>query len=194
MCRDQKQAFSNTTLGRNTVAARVCSLPTKSNQWKRENTSLLHCEGGHDLPRTAVSLHPCSGLQFVLRGNLWDLNQCMAEPQETCLKKCVNMRMNWHGLGQRDGTDDRWSTCDVRVRFRMLKLTRAGDLRVYYLQEILGGMALKNDHVIMAVPLKVNVTRGKVFNHCQFQSFLEEILSMELCPITPSCDTRLKVK
>ncbi|XP_074513327.1 general transcription factor II-I repeat domain-containing protein 2-like [Sebastes fasciatus] len=195
VCPDKRQAFSNVSLSRNTVADRVRELATNLQQQlvgkgKDFIAYSLAVDESSDTSDTAQ-------LSIFIRGV--DSSLCVTEEllglrsmhgtttgkdlfEE--VSRCVNeMGLPWDKLvglttdgapamcGQKNGLVG-------RVREKMREENGAGELTAYHCiihQESLCGKALKMEHVMSTITRAVNFIRARGLNHRQFKSFLEEL-------------------
>jgi len=194
VCPDKRQAFSNVSLSRNTVADRTCELATNLHEQLMEK--------GKDFVAFSLAVDESSDtsdtaqLSIFIRGV--DSNLCVTEEllglksmhgtttgkeifEE--VSKCVTeMRLPWDKLVGLT-TDGAPAMCGQksglvgRIRETMRE-NHAGELTVYHCiihQESLCAKALKMEHVMSTITQVVNFIRAKGLNHRQFKSFLEEI-------------------
>ncbi|KAK0133129.1 General transcription factor II-I repeat domain-containing protein 2 [Merluccius polli] len=194
VCPEKKQAFSNVSLSRNTVADRTCDLATNlfdqlMEKGKYSVAFSLAVDESSDTSDTAQ-------LAVFIRGV--DSNLCVTEEllglksmngpttgkeifEE--VSKCVTeMKLTWDKLVGLT-TDGAPAMCGQksglvgRVRKKMWEENCAGELTVYHCiihQEALCGKALKMEHVMTTVTRVVKFIRAKGLNHRQFKSLLEE--------------------
>ncbi|KAM3870127.1 general transcription factor II-I repeat domain-containing protein 2-like [Diretmus argenteus] len=194
VCPEKKQAFSNVSLSRNTVAERTCDLAT--------NLYDQLMEKGKDFVSFSLAVDESTDasdtaqLSVFVRGV--DSNLCVTEEllgfksmhgkttgkelfEEVC--KCVTeIKLPWDKLvglttdgapamsGKKNGLVG-------RIREKLQEENCAGELSVYHCiihQESLCGKALKMEHVMTTVTQVVNFIRAKGLNHRQFKSFLDE--------------------
>uniref|UniRef100_A0A8C7ISN8 SPIN-DOC-like zinc-finger domain-containing protein n=1 Tax=Oncorhynchus kisutch TaxID=8019 RepID=A0A8C7ISN8_ONCKI len=194
VCPEKKQAFSNVSLSRNTVADRTCDLAT--------NLYDQLMEKGKDFVAFSLAVdESCDAsdtaqLSVFIRGV--DSNLCVTEEllgfksmhgtttgkeifEE--VSKCVTeIKLPWDKLVALT-TDGAPAMCGKKsglvgmVREKMREENCAGELTVYHCiihQEALCAKALKMEHVMTTVTQVVNFIRAKGLNHRQFKSFLEE--------------------
>ena len=194
VCPEKKQAFSNVSLSRNTVADRTCDLAT--------NLYDQLMEKGKDFVAFSLAVdESCDAsdtaqLSVFIRGV--DSNLCVTEEllgfksmhgtttgkeifEE--VSKCVTeIKLPWDKLVGLT-TDGAPAMCGKKsglvgmVREKMREENCAGELTVYHCiihQEALCAKALKMEHVMTTVTQVVNFIRAKGLNHRQFKSFLEE--------------------
>ncbi|XP_028663975.1 general transcription factor II-I repeat domain-containing protein 2-like [Erpetoichthys calabaricus] len=194
VCPEKKQAFSNVSLSRNTIAERICDLATNLHDQLMEKgkdfvSFSLAVDESTDASDTAQ-------LSVFIRGV--DSKMCVTEEllgfksmhgtttgtdifEEVC--KCVTeINLPWDKLvglttdgapamsGKKNGLVG-------RMREKMQEENCAGELSVYHCiihQESLCAKALKMEHVMTTVTQVVNFIRAKGLNHREFKSFLEE--------------------
>lgn len=194
VCPEKKQAFSNVSLSRNTVADRTCDLAT--------NLYDQLMEKGKDFVAFSLAVdESCDAsdtaqLSVFIRGV--DSNLCVTEEllgfksmhgtttgkeifEE--VSKCVTeIKLPWDKLVGLT-TDGAPAMCGKKsglvgmVREKMREENCAGELTVYHCiihQESLCAKALKMEHVMTTVTQVVNFIRAKGLNHRQFTFFLEE--------------------
>ncbi|CAI5691491.1 unnamed protein product [Oreochromis niloticus] len=194
VCPEKKQAFSNVSLSRNTVADRTRELANNLyNQLMEKGNSFVAFSLAVDESSVASDT---AQLSVFIRGV--DSTLCVTEELlglksmhgtttgkeifEEVSKCLTEMKLPWEKLvglttdgapamcGQRSGLVG-------RVREKMRAENCAGELTVYHCiihQESLCGKALRMEHVMTAVTRVVNFIRAKGLNHRQFKSFLEE--------------------
>ncbi|XP_039190545.1 general transcription factor II-I repeat domain-containing protein 2-like [Crotalus tigris] len=197
LCPDQKQAFLNVSLSRNTVADRICELATDL------QVQLIEKGKGFIAYSLAVventDITGTAQLAIFIRGV--DSRLCVTEELLDiksmhgtstgkdifeAVSKCVNdMKLPWDkliGLA----TDGAPSMCGEksglvgRMREKMKSENCTGELTAYHCiihLETLCSKTLKMEHVMSTVTQTVNFIRSKGLNHYQFKSFLEEIHS-----------------
>ena len=194
VCPEKRQAFSNVSLSRNTVADRTCDLAT--------NLYEQLMEKGKDFVAFSLAVDESSDtsdtaqLAVFIRGV--DSNLCVTEEllgfkamhgtttgkdifEE--VSKCVaEMKLTWDKLAGLT-TDGAPAMCGQksglvgRVREKMREENCVGELTVYHCiihQEALCGKALKMEHVVTTITRVVNFIRAKGLNHRRFKSLLEE--------------------
>lgn len=211
MCPHKKQTFSNISLSRNTVADQLCELATDLQEQMMEK--------GKDFIAYSLAVDESADMTDTAQLSTFicgvDSSLCVIEEllgikpmhetttgkdifEEVC--KCVNeKKLPWDKLTGLT-TDGVPAMCGEknrlvgRMREKMQQEKCAGDLTVYHCiihQEMFCSKALKMEHIMSTITHTVNFIRAKGLNHCQFQSFLEEIHSvayMTLCPITQRCN------
>lgn len=194
VCPEKKQAFSNVSLSRNTVAERTCDLAN--------NLYDQLMEKGKDFVSFSLAVDESTDasdtaqLSVFVRGV--DSNLCVTEEllgfksmhgtttgkeifEEVCI--CVTeIKLPWDKLvglttdgapamsGKKNGLVG-------RILEKLQEENCAGELSVYHCiihQESLCGKALKMEHVMTTVTQVVNFIRAKGLNHRQFKSFLDE--------------------
>ncbi|XP_072900750.1 general transcription factor II-I repeat domain-containing protein 2-like [Hemitrygon akajei] len=195
VCPDKRQAFSNVSLSRNTVADRVRELATNLQQQLvgkgRDFIAYsLAVDESRDTSDTAQ-------LSIFIRGV--DSSLCVTEEllglrsmHDTTtgkdlfeeVSRCVNiMRLPWDKLVGLT-TDGAPAMCGQksglvgRIREKMREENGAGELTAYHCiihQESLCGKALKMEHIMSTITRAVNFIRAKGLNHREFKSFLEEL-------------------
>ncbi|KAM3850917.1 general transcription factor II-I repeat domain-containing protein 2A-like [Vipera latastei] len=197
MCPDQKQAFSNISLSRNTVVDRICELATDlQGQLVEKGKEFIAYSLAVD---ESTDISDTAQLTIFIRGV--DSGLCITEELlditslhgtttgkdifEAVSKSIHDMKLPWDKLIGLT-TDGAPSMCGEksglvgRMRDKMKSENCTGELTAYHCiihQETLCGKALKMDHVMHTVTKTVNFIRAKGLNHRQFKTFLEEINS-----------------
>ncbi|XP_032065870.1 general transcription factor II-I repeat domain-containing protein 2-like [Thamnophis elegans] len=197
LCPDQRQAFMNLSLSRNTVAEQICELAT--------DLQVQLFEKGKDFIAYSLAVDVSTDitgmaqLTTFIRGV--DSSLCVTEELLDmrsmhgtitgkdifeAVSKCVNdMKLPWDKLTGLT-TDGAPLMCGEesglvgRMREKMRSENCIGELIVYHSiihQETLCGKALKMEHVMNTVTQIVNFIRARGLNHCRFKPFLEEIYS-----------------
>ncbi|XP_034297753.1 general transcription factor II-I repeat domain-containing protein 2-like [Pantherophis guttatus] len=195
LCPDQKQAFLNVSLSRNTVADQICELAT--------DLQVQLFEKGKDFIAYSLAVDKSTDITGMAQLTVFirgvDSSLCVTEELLDmrsmhgtitgkdifeAVSKCVNdMKLPWDKLTGLT-TDGAPLMCGEesglvgRMREKMKSENCIGELIVYHSiihQETLCGKALKMEHVMNTVTQIVNFIRAKGLNHCQFKSFLEEI-------------------
>ncbi|XP_026582004.1 general transcription factor II-I repeat domain-containing protein 2-like [Pseudonaja textilis] len=197
LCPDQKQAFLNVSLSRNTVAGHICELATDLQmQLFERGKNFIAYSLAVDLSADITGM---AQLTIFIRGV--DSSLCVTEELLDmrsmhgnttgkdifeAVSKCINdMKLPWDKLTglTTDGTPSMCmeeSGLVGRMCEKMKRENCIGELIVYHSiihQETLCGKALKMEHVMYTVIQIVNFIRDKGLNQCQFKSFLEEIYS-----------------
>ncbi|XP_070595014.1 general transcription factor II-I repeat domain-containing protein 2-like [Erythrolamprus reginae] len=197
LCPDQKQAFLNVSLSRNTVADQICELAT--------DLQVQLFEKGKDFIAYSLAVDVSTDITGMAQLTIFirgvDSNLCVTEelldmrPMRgtttgkdifEAVSKCVNdMKLPWDKLTGLT-TDGAPSICGEesglvgRMREKMKSENCVSELIAYHSimhQETLCGKALKMEHVMNTVTQIVNFIRAKGLNHCQFKFFLDEIYS-----------------
>uniref|UniRef100_A0A8C5S0G8 Uncharacterized protein n=1 Tax=Laticauda laticaudata TaxID=8630 RepID=A0A8C5S0G8_LATLA len=198
LCPDQKEAFLNVSLSRNTVASRIGEL-----------ASVLHgqlVERGKDFIAyslavdESIDISGMAQLTIFIRGV--DSALCITEELLEmksihgtttgkdlfeAVSQCVNdMKLPWDKLMGLT-TDRTPSMCGEksglvgRMREKMKNENCTGVLTAYHClmhKETLCGKTLKMEHVMSTVTQTISfIRKAKGLNHHQFKSFLEEIHS-----------------
>ncbi|XP_058025772.1 general transcription factor II-I repeat domain-containing protein 2-like [Ahaetulla prasina] len=195
LCPDQKQAFLNVSLSRNTVADQICELAT--------DLQVQLFEKGKDFIAYSLAVDKSTDITGMAQLTVFirgvDSSLCVTEELLDmrsmhgtttgkdvfeAVSKCVNdMKLPWDKLTGLT-TDGAPLMCGEesglvgRMREKMKSENCIGELIVYHSiihQETLCGKALKMEHVMNTVTQIVNFIRVKGLNHCQFKSFLEEM-------------------
>ncbi|XP_072891523.1 general transcription factor II-I repeat domain-containing protein 2-like [Hemitrygon akajei] len=195
VCPDKRQAFSNVSLSRNTVADRVRELTTNlQQQLVGKGRDLIAYSLAVDESRDTSDT---AQLSIFIRGV--DSSLCVTEEllglrsmhgtttgkdlfEE--VSRCVNiMRLPWDKLVGLT-TDGAPAMCGQksglvgRIREKMREENGAGELTAYHCiihQESLCGKALKMEHIMSTIRRAVNFIRAKGLNHREFKTFLEEL-------------------
>ncbi|XP_061765856.1 general transcription factor II-I repeat domain-containing protein 2-like [Nerophis ophidion] len=199
LCPEKKQAFSNVSLSRNTIAESTCDLAANLHDQLMEKgkdfvSFSLAVDESTDASDTAQ-------LSVFIRGV--DSNMCVTEEllgfksmhgtttgkeifEEVC--KCVTeinlpcdklLGLTTDGAPAMSGKKN---GLVGRICEKMREENCAGELCVYHCiihQESLCAKALKMEHVMTTVTKVVNFIRAKSLNHRQFKSFLDEFGSKQ---------------
>lgn len=195
MCPEKKQAFSNVSLSRNTIAERICDLATnlhdqlmeKGKDFVSFSLAVDESTDASDTAQLSVFIRGVDSKMSVTEELLGFKSMHGTTTgkdifEEVC--KCVTeINLPWDKLvglttdgapamsGKKNGLVG-------RMREKMQEENCAGELSVYHCilhQESLCAKALNMEHVMTIVTQVVNFIRAKGLNHREFKSFLEEI-------------------
>ncbi|XP_039206569.1 general transcription factor II-I repeat domain-containing protein 2A-like [Crotalus tigris] len=197
LCPDQKQAFFNVSLSRNTVVDRICELATDlQRQLVEKGKEFIAYSFAVD---ESTDISDTAQLTIFIRGV--DSSLCIMEELlaiesmhatttgkdifEAVSKSINDMKLPWDKLIGLT-TDGAPSMCREksglvgRMWEKMKSENCTSELIAYHCiihQETLCGKALKMEHVMHTVTQTVNFIRARGLNHHQFKSFLEDINS-----------------
>ncbi|XP_013908076.1 PREDICTED: general transcription factor II-I repeat domain-containing protein 2-like [Thamnophis sirtalis] len=197
LCPDQKEAFLNLSLSRNTIAGRIGELATVL------QGQLV--EKGKDFIAYSLAVDESSDISDVAQLTIFirgvDPSLCVTEEFLDmksmhgtttgkdifeAVSKCVNdMKLPWDkltGLTTNGTPSMRGEESGLvgRVREKMKSENCTGELTAYHCiihQETLCGNILKMEHIMGTVTQTINFIRANGLNHHQFKSFLEEMHS-----------------
>ncbi|XP_060786987.1 general transcription factor II-I repeat domain-containing protein 2-like [Neoarius graeffei] len=197
LCPDKKQAFSNISLSKNTLADRICELATdlqaqlieKGKYFIAYSLAVNESTDTTDTAQLAIFIRGVDSSLCVteeLLGIIPMHDTTTGKDIFEKVSKCMNdMKLPWDKLTGLT-TDGAPATCWEKsglvgwMQEKMQRENCTGELTVYHCiihQEMLCSKVLKMEHVISTITQTVNFIRGKDLNHWQFQSFLEKIHS-----------------